>query len=106
MKNRHDAGPNVAFTTFLRKHSWIALLCCAAFLVSAAFDLQPVVTKQRRLAQIKMLVKIGDDIDQAAKTLRQAGFQVGTKYKPTASEDCYWVDIEFVEKTPLIIGLL
>jgi len=50
---------------------------------------------------VKSLINVGMDIDEAAKILQENGFRVGEKYSPTKKHDYYQVDIPLTEKVPL-----
>jgi len=46
-----------------------------------------------KVEHIHQLVSVGMDIDEAAETLREQGFTVGDKYKPTKRGDYYVVNV-------------
>ena len=50
--------------------------------------------------RIQELVKVGADIDDAIVTLREEGFVVGDKYKPTKKGDYYQVNVVLRDKIP------
>jgi len=47
---------------------------------------------RKKLSKVNSIVKIGDNIYEAEKKLKDAGFRVSKPYFPTDSKNIYWMD--------------